>query len=286
MEAVIKASGSGQFDSELVNDPVFQTPHSTDWHREVAETNTILLTEVGSTMHGVTVKEADDIDEMGICIPPSEIALGVGKTDAQLFEQYEFRTQAVGDRSGPGDIDRTIYSLRKYVRMAASGSPTVQMPLFVQRDMIRSINWAGEDLRAHRDMFLSKQSGYRFRGYLLRQRSYLDGTLAERVHRPELIAAHGYDTKYAYHALRLALQGCELLNDHVIHLPMKQTNRDYLLGVREGRYSLAQALAQLDVFTSQLEVATERSKLPEFPDYERINDWLANTYRQYWDSLL
>ena len=32
-----------------------------------------------------------------------------------------------------------------------------------------------------------------------------------RVNRPELIAAHGYDTKYAGHVLRLGYQGIEFL---------------------------------------------------------------------------
>jgi uncharacterized protein len=210
--------------------------------------------------------------------------LGVGTNDAPLFEQYEFRTKAVGERSGPGDVDRSIYSLRKYVRMAAQGSPTVQMPLFAPDDMIRHIEWPGVELRKHRDLFMSRQLGHRFLGYLNRQRQYLDGTLAERVHRPELVERYGYDTKYAYHALRLAIQGTELITHGVITLPMSDLNREYLLEVRNGRYPLDEVLIQLDNRTHRLAALTEVSTLPEYPDYDRINSWLNHVHRTWWDG--
>jgi predicted nucleotidyltransferase len=118
--------------------PVFVTPHSTHWHRNIAERNTILLSEVGSTMHGVTVAAADDVDEMAVCIRPPDVALGVRATSGQLFEQYEFRTKPVGARSGPGDIDRIIYGLRKFARLAGQGNPTVLMILFSPPQMVRA----------------------------------------------------------------------------------------------------------------------------------------------------
>ena len=34
------------------------------------------------------------------------------------------RTQPEGSRSGPGDTDRTLHSLRRFVRLAASGNPS------------------------------------------------------------------------------------------------------------------------------------------------------------------
>src|SRR5262249_10100204 len=44
--------------------------------RALAEPNTVLLGLVGSTVHGVTVDDADDRDEMGICIEPPEYVAG------------------------------------------------------------------------------------------------------------------------------------------------------------------------------------------------------------------
>jgi hypothetical protein len=38
--------------------------------------------------------------------------------------------------SGPGDLDLTIYGLRKYCRMALKGSPTVLLLLFIDGEHV------------------------------------------------------------------------------------------------------------------------------------------------------
>ena len=70
---------------------------------------------------------------MGICIEPPEYVAGLRR-----FEQWVYRTQPEGARSGPGDIDRTVYSLRKWCRLALAGNPTVMLLLHVPRRSARS----------------------------------------------------------------------------------------------------------------------------------------------------
>lgn len=264
--------------------PVFFTQHSTHENRGIARAGLILLTEIGSTMHGVSdPATGDDIDEMGVCIEPQSHVIGLAQ-----FEQYEYRSQPVNVRSGAGDIDRTIYSLRKWARLCAAGNPTVLMPLFAdERLHTRYSNWAGKDLRAHQDLFLSKQAGHKFLGYLDGQRQrYLDPNRVDSTHasRPELVEQFGWDTKTGYHALRLAMQGAELMNTGSITLPMFPDTRAFLLKVRAGGYTKGNVTAMLDeVFIPQLKAATERSSLPEKPDYQKINDWLVRTYQDFWD---
>lgn len=94
--------------------------------RDEVEGCTILRTVVGSTVHGISIAGTDDRDEMGICVEGPEYLLGL-----HHFEQYVFRTQPEGVRSGPGDLDLTIYSLRKWCRLAVKANPTVLLPLFV-----------------------------------------------------------------------------------------------------------------------------------------------------------
>ena len=48
----------------------------------------------------------------------------------------------------------------------------------------------------------------------------MTGEPGAHTNRPELVAVHGYDTKYAMHALRLGLQGVELLTTGRITLPV------------------------------------------------------------------
>ncbi len=74
----------------------------------------------------------DDRDEMGVCI--EDISSVVGFKE---FEQFIYRTAAKREQkldapSAPGDLDLCIYSLRKYLRLALQGNPSVILLLFVK----------------------------------------------------------------------------------------------------------------------------------------------------------
>src|SRR3954463_15613041 len=88
--------------------------------RALAERGCILRGLVGSTVHGLSNPGADDRDEMGVCVEPEDYVLGL-----RPFEHCVARTQPEGHPSGPGDVDLTIYGLRKFCRLAIKGSPTV-----------------------------------------------------------------------------------------------------------------------------------------------------------------
>ena len=121
-----------------------------DLARRVAEGGCILRSVVGSTVHGLSNPGTDDRDEMGVCVEPPEYVIGLRR-----FDHWVFRTQAEGVPSGPGDLDLTIYGLRKYCRLAAKGSPTVLLLLFVGGDNVVERTPVGEDLQALAPAFLS-----------------------------------------------------------------------------------------------------------------------------------
>ena len=83
--------------------------------------STILLVEVGSTAHGTGLSGGEDNDEMGVLIESPDDVIGLGERGFATVMQ---RTQPEGTRSGPGDTDRTLHSLRRFLRLAASGKPT------------------------------------------------------------------------------------------------------------------------------------------------------------------
>ena len=61
---------------------------------------------------------------------------------------------------------------------------------------------------------LSRLAGRGYLGYLHGQKERLLGARGQkRVNRPELVEAHGYDTKYAMHAARLGYQGARAARD-------------------------------------------------------------------------
>ena len=256
----------------------FRNAHNTAWHRDIAEHNTILRTQVGSGLHGVTVEGTDDRDEMGICIEPPDCVIGL-----RSFEQYQYRTQPEGARSGAGDLDLTVYSLRKWARLAAQGNPTVLLLLFVPAAEIVECTAEGHALQSNAELFLSRDCGRRFVGYLDAQRDRMLGLRSQRTNRPELVDIHGFDTKFAYHALRLGLQGVELLTTGHITLPIPEPSRTWLHDVRLGEVSKQEVIDAIAELRDELVARTVSSDLPDKPDYDRLNAWLIEIYQQWWN---
>jgi uncharacterized protein len=103
-----------------------------------------------------------------------------------------------------------------------------------------------------------------------------------RVNRPELIEQYGFDTKYAGHVLRLGYQGIEFLESGRLTLPMREPERTHVLDVRNGRVSFEDVLAEADDLQHRLEDRLQNSQLPERPDYDRVNKFLAEAYLAWW----
>jgi len=157
----------------------------------IAVKGMMLRVLAGSEAHGTAIAGQGDRDEMGICVEPPETVIGL-----QKFEQYAFRTQPEGVCSGPGDLDLTVYGLRKYAALAAQGNPTILTPLFVGDEFVLYTNDFGLQLRERRDMFLSQQAGARFKGYLHSQRLGLMGKRSGGTRnqgRADIRAKYGFD---------------------------------------------------------------------------------------------
>jgi predicted nucleotidyltransferase len=244
--------------------------------RRIAEEGCILRTVVGSTVHGLSNPGTDDRDEMGVCVEPPEWILGLRR-----FEHWTFRTRDEGVQSGPGDLDLTIYGLRKYCRLAAKGSPTVLLLLFVEGDHVVARDERGRALQALAPAFVSKRAGRSFLGYVDAQRR---GLLGQR-HAPrtrELSIEHGYDTKYAMHALRIADQGNELLTKGRITLPVAEPARSRLMQVRRGEVALTDVLDELHDAAARLERTVLGSDLPDEADHAAIDRFLVEAYQGAW----
>ena len=261
---------------------VFRTQYSTENCWQIAQSGLILLSEIGSTMHGVSSDDTgDDIDLMGICVEPPAQSLGLDG-----FEQYEYRDREVNERSQEGDTDLVVYGFRKWVGLAAAGNPTVIMLLFSDLDRhVKQVNGFGLLLRKQFPHFLSRQAGHRFLGYLDGQlKRYLDPDRVDSKHatRPELVEKYGWDTKTGYHALRLAIQGKQLMDTAHIDLPMRDEDREFLLAVRHGQHSREWVIEETYRRVDLLKTAIAQSPLPERSDRAEISAWMANFQRAWW----
>ena len=255
--------------------------------RERAERCTILRGLVGSTVHGLNVNDGiEDRDEMGICVEPFEDAMSLWDP----FEQFIYRTAAEREgrnnaRSTGGDLDLTIYSLRKWMRLALKGNPTILLLLFTPQDQLVFCDELGAELRALTPAIVSRRVQGPFLGYLQAQKQRLTGERGQkRIHRPELEEMYGFDTKYAMHMLRLGFQGVELLTTGQLSLPMREPERSFLLDVRRGKVSEQECLTQADKLEEALTTLATTSTLRAEPDEQTVEKWVLEAYRRRWGA--
>jgi predicted nucleotidyltransferase len=246
--------------------------------REIAEKHTILRGLVGSTVHGTAIDGREDIDEMGVCIEPPECVVGLSH-----FDHWQFRTQPDGVRSGPGDLDLTVYSLRRWAGLALRGNPSILLLLFVPDDRCSVLTPEGRLIREHSDLFVSREAGRRFFGFMKSQLDRLTGVRGQkRVKRPELVERLGFDSKYAGHVIRLALQGTELMTTGKLSLPMAESDRKLVVDVRTGKCPLPEIVQMASDLGTILKGAIEHADLPENADRGLVNDLLIQIYDAYW----
>jgi hypothetical protein len=276
----------------------FAHPHASEEARRIAEAGLILRVQVGSGVHGTAIGGQDDRDEMGLCLEPPRFVTGLarvpngirGEGPSVRFEQYERHTAwdrpgGVANRSGAGDLDVIVYTARKWARLALDGNPTVLLVLFVPDEEVVFRNEAGAELAANAHRFVSQRAAARYLGYLQGQKAAMTGQPGAHTNRPELVAVHGYDTKYAMHALRLGLQGIELLTTGRITLPVPEPDREYLRSIRRGERPLAEVLDAITEAEDRLERLRDAAAVPDEPDRRWVDDWLHRSYLDFWASL-
>lgn len=247
---------------------------------EIALAGEILKSTVGSQLYGTNLDMGDN-DEMAIYIDSPESVLGF----LPQREDYVWRTAGNGERSGPEDTDLISYSLKKYLKLATNGNPTMLLPLFAPDYMLLNCTKEGQELRAMRSHFLSQKAVHRFLGYMRSQKERMLGQSKRHVpNRPELIEKYGYDTKYAAHALRLSLQGLEIAQFGTLSLPMRADDREHVLAVRRGEFSreeVVQICDQLQAETLRIVEDPTCSLQPE-PNIPLITEWAVEAQRNFW----
>jgi hypothetical protein len=243
---------------------------------------TILLVEVGSTAHGTGLPGGEDNDELGVVVEDPVSVLGL---DEVGFPTVMQRTQPEGSRSGPGDTDRTLHSLRRFVRLAASGNPSILMTLWAP---VLFATDEGRDLQRQGELFVGRHVIPRYRGYMQSQAERLLGRRGAGHgrrgggQREELVAAFGYDTKYAMHCARLGFQGLELLRTGRLALPIEGEPADWLRAVRRGDVRFVDWWDRVLTLDAELEALLDDDALPSGPDGDAIEAWSVETHRRRW----
>lgn len=238
----------------------------------------------GSGLHGAKLEGTDDHDIYGVFIEPPEKLLGLDR-----YEHFVWSTSAQTVRNGPGDVDITLYSLRKWAGLAAKGNPTCLHFLFADNvlypdlDSMHLVNgYQWMDLFAKRDLFLSKACAKQFMGFVNAQLGRLTGERGrgKKGQRPELEQKFGYDVKAGMHSIRLLYECMELMRTGYMTFPRPE--REMLIHIRQGGWSLDRLIAHANVLFMELKQAVQESKLPDEVDRNAISKFITELYREYW----
>lgn len=248
--------------------------------------NTQYLTAMGSVAYGVA-GDMSDVDCYGWAFPPKAIMFphldgfipGFG-TRPQVFECWQ--QHHVKSNNG-NEYDFQVFSIVKYFDLLMGNNPNMLDSLFTPDRCVLHATSVAQMVRDDRHCFLSKASYPKFRGYAYQQLKKIKAkTGSENAKRAANIEAYGYDTKGAYHIVRLALECEEILNKGTLTL---DANVPILSAIRAGEWTMERLESWFEMKESHLENAYANSKLRETPDETLIKRLLMNCLEQHYGDL-
>jgi uncharacterized protein len=250
--------------------------------------NTAFLCRMGSEVYGASLGQgSSDVDIIGYALPRKEdvfpfssggYIFGFGNTPSP-FQQWSQHKVKDGNK----EYDLTVYSIVKFLHLAMTSSPSHLEALFAPRRAIIHSTAVSNLIVENRHLFLSKKSMNKLRGYAFSQMAKIeDKANASNPKRAATIAEFGYDTKFAYHTVRLCLQAEQILEEQDLTL---DRNSQMLLSIRRGEWSLDQLKAWFDTKVSALELTHARSTLRDTPDEEAIKALLMQCLEQHYGNL-
>jgi predicted nucleotidyltransferase len=229
----------------------------------------------GSQLHGAKVDGTDDTDWYGVFIEPPEKMIGLDRD-----EHFVFTTGGKEGGNGPRDVDVCLYSLRKWAGMAAKGNPSALHFVFAKEEF--GTSW-WKTIRENRNLFASRLHLNPFIKFADDQMERLCGRKGQKnIHRAALEKAHGYDTKYAMHVIRLYLEAKEYMETGKITLPNPKV--DLLVAIRQGKYLLSEIEEMGRGLQAETLSAQVKSPLPDGVNQKAVTMLITGVYLDFWET--
>ncbi len=246
-------------------------------------------TIMGSVAYGVS-SDTSDMDVYGWAIPMKEDVFphlrgeipGFGKP-ARRFEQ--FQEHHVTDRDALAGHGRTydlaIFGIVKFFQLAMENNPNIIDSIFTPATCVLHCTRVGNLVRENRRLFLHKGAWPKFKGYAYSQLHKL-AIKTPQGKRAELVAAHGFDTKFAYHVVRLVGEVEMILLEGDIDL---QRNNEQLKAIRRGEWTEERLRSWFADKESHMERVYAESRLRATPDEDQIKALLMQALEEHYGSL-
>jgi predicted nucleotidyltransferase len=250
--------------------------------QKMAAKNCALLVRCGSNLYGTAGPESDD-DYVGFFMVDEQYTLGLDGV-----ETVEFKTNSSdsGKRNGKGDLDCTLHSLHKFLKLLLNNNPNMLELLFAPENCLVHANEYGKAVMEASNLFVSLKCYHSFRGYVHEQQRRLGAGLSSGNNsgRRDLIEKFGYDVKMASHVLRLNIEACELLKTGRVSFPLKENQlvRDVKYGNWPGEEGLAKFHKKADHLGEMLDLVYASSELPHDPNRSEASKLCTDLYRKFY----
>lgn len=212
---------------------------------------------VGSHAYGYATPQSDK-DIMSVWLDPLSSYLGLNRlSDAKQTLSEE--------------MDETKYEFLHFLSLCEKFNPNV-IPLLFLKEYEYVNPMFQKFILNNRQLFVSRLAEFTLGGYAESQDKKVLGTLTGKKgeKRKELIAKFGYDTKAAYHVIRLLKTGIVLFRTNEVVLDCAA---DLCSEWRSGCHSYEDYLLLKRVMFEEFELAAARNvTLPDKPDRAVLND--------------
>ena len=100
--------------------------------------------------------------------------------------------------------------------------------------------------------------------------------------RTRYIQEYGYDLKFSSHLFRLHYEGLQLLEEGKLDLPFTGEKQQFMIDIKNGKYSLYFLISKYEELKPSLEIAYEKTKLRHSPDDKAISKLQMKMHFNYW----
>lgn len=245
------------------------------------------LTIMGSVSYGVS-SDTSDMDLYGFCVPPKDIVFphttgaieGFGEPPQKFNVWQQHHVKRLDSAQ---TYDFSVYSIVSYFQLCMQNNPNMINSLFTAPNLVVHATPMAQRVREVRREFLHKGAWHKFKGYAFSQMHKIESkSNASNPKRAETIAKHGFDTKFAYHVVRLLAEVEQIMVEGDLDL---MRNREQLKAIRRGDMTLDEIKAHFVAKEKELEAVYLNSKLPHRPDEARIRSILLECLEMHYGSL-
>lgn len=206
---------------------------------------------VGSQSYGLA-GTGSDVDRRGIYLPPADLHWSLYGVPAQLECE---------------ETQEAYWELQKFLMLALKANPNVLECLFTP--LVEKATPLAEELLQMRASFLSRLVYQTYNGYVLSQFKKMQADLRNQG---------TVKWKHVMHLIRLLLAGIEVLRSGIVPVRVDE-HRDRLLAIKRGEVLWDEVEDWRKALHHDFHAAFEQTKLPERPDYDRVDAFLIKARR-------